>query len=203
MRSHIIPRRPQQFLLKCFKLICCSALVPLAAMSYPRGDMAYLSPAYYRAFCEHVDPRAGSTALADGASHDVRVLSRCPFESQMICCSCCLANKGSLRVICRGEGCFHIVCTSCAPDMVCPHCVPKTHLVGSSSSLLRQGLLVVAAPLDGVPGRSVEDYLIAEDEPEAEPEKCDKIGSKRRPVTKSNVCKKKPAASPGRLQLQK
>ena len=56
------------------------------------------------------------------ASHDARLLSRCPFESQMICCSCCLENKGCLRVICRGKGCFHIVCTSCAEGMVCPHC---------------------------------------------------------------------------------
>ena len=132
------------------------------------------------------------------ASHDARLLSRCPFESQMICCSCCLENKGCLRVICRGKGCFHIVCTSCAEGMVCPHCsVPKkrsvgrppVRLVGSPSSLLR---------LDGVPGTivSVEDYLTAVAEPKkVEPEKCDKIGSKRPNKAKDNVCNKKPAGA--------
>ena len=158
-------------------------------MSYPRGNFAYHSPAYHRTFCVEADAVAASTALAAGATYDARVLSRNPHECKMICCTCCLANKGSLRVLCRATGCFHIVCTSCAPDMVCPHCVPDMvcQLV--------------------VPGRSVQAYFMDEDEPEDEPEvepkKCDKIRSKKRHVTKSNVSKKKPAASPGRLQLQK
>ncbi len=37
-------------------------------------------------------------------------------------------------------------------------------------------------------------------EPEVEPKKSDKIRSKKRHVAKSNVIKKKTAASPGRLQ---
>ena len=62
MRSHIISCRPQQLLLKCFKLICCSALVPLAAMTT-------LSPAYFRAICEHVDLRALNAVKKDVASN--------------------------------------------------------------------------------------------------------------------------------------
>ena len=51
---------------------------------------------------------------------------------------------------------------------------------------------------------ALQKGLTAEAEPKkVEPENCDKIGSKRPNKTKNNVCKKKPAASPGHLQLQK
>jgi hypothetical protein len=137
--------------------------------------LAYHSPAFHRTFCVEADAVAASTALAAGASYDARVLSRNPHEGQMICCTCCLANKGSLRVLCRATGCFHIVCTSCAPDMECPHCV--TDIVCQ---------LVVPV----------------EDEPEVEPEVIKKKPACASPaqVIKSKVIKKKPAcASPAQV----
>ena len=50
----------------------------------------------------------------------------CPLESQSICCSCSLENPTALRIGC--QGCYHLVCTSCAAlrgtvgHHWCPHC---------------------------------------------------------------------------------
>ena len=91
-------------------------------------------------------PAAGSSS--DGQSPDIdeqlrlALVGTCPFESQRICCSCCLENPIALRIGC--QGCEHLVCASCASlrgtvgHHWCPHCFEAEEEAEDVASLMQK-----------------------------------------------------------------